>query len=170
MKGEEEGERERKKKERTIHLEFVFERVALKWRSSLPAHKHTLHLYKHWGGLRIHLTSLLQHYKKKRKKESYFLTNLRHWSSRVMLLLFTDSWRAPYWRERRRMWIIVMRDQQSSSPIELFISSTEMASTASTNVNGKDEEKSILQMSNQKIICNRRTPTRSWILSSVNVK
>jgi len=30
MKGEEEGERERKKKERTIHLEFVFERVALK--------------------------------------------------------------------------------------------------------------------------------------------
>jgi hypothetical protein len=30
-----------------------------------------------------------------------------------------------------------MRDRQSSSPVELFISSTKMASTPSTNVNGK---------------------------------
>jgi hypothetical protein len=37
--------REREKKERTVHLECMFEGVALKWRSTLPANKYTYYTF-----------------------------------------------------------------------------------------------------------------------------
>ena len=43
-----------------------------------------------------------------------------------------------------------MRDRKLSSPVELFISSTEMASTSSTNVNGKMKKRCFFQVDNQR--------------------
>lgn len=145
---------ERKRRERTIHGEYVIERVALKRRSTLRAHKY-VQAYNHsfskaLGRSQNRNWQLLKHTSKGEKRIVFSYKFRCHWSSWsdddvvVILMIIIVSRQLKgllgMWG-RRRMWNIVMRDRLPSSPINLFVSSTKMASTTtSTNVNGKWKE------------------------------
>ena len=113
------------KEERTIHSEYVFERVAFKTKVNIASsqiHTHTrVQPEREREEVSESKWQVPKHTRREReKKELYFLTKLASLIKHIMLLLlFTDSWRASDWCERRRMWNIVMRDRPSSSPVDL---------------------------------------------------
>ena len=145
----------RERRERTIHGEYVIERVALKRRSTLRAHKY-VQAYNHsfskaLGRSQNRNWQLLKHTSTEEKRIVFSYKFRCHWSSWSddddvvvisMIIIVSRQLKGllGMWG-RRRMWNIVMRDRLPSSPINLFISSTKMASTTtSTNVNGKWKE------------------------------